>query len=130
MAKVLIIEDDAILQGAYTTVLTMEGFTVDSAPDGQEGLRKAQADEPDIILLDMLMPNMNGIDFLKMYDLKNKHPNTKVIVFSNISIPESMKEAMQLGAVKYLTKASFTPKEMVATIKDLLGESKTQGDKA
>ncbi len=130
MAKILIVEDDAILQSAYNTVLSMEGFEVFTAPDGVEGLRVANEQSPDVILLDMLMPNLNGIDFLRSYDVKTKHPNSRVIVFSNISVPESMKEAMQLGAVKYLTKASFTPKEMVAVIKEVLGQTQAQSGQA
>lgn len=120
MAHILIIEDDAILQNAYHTVLSMEGFEVDAAPDGLEGLKLAQEKKPDLVLLDMLMPNMNGLQFLKLFE-PLKHPETKVIVFSNIMAPEDVKQAMELGAVKYLTKATFTPKEMVSTIKEVLG---------
>jgi len=119
MPKVLIVEDDAILQNAYNTVLSMEGFDVETAPDGVEGLRVAQAKKPDVILLDMLMPNMNGLQFLKLFEPK-KHPETKIIVFSNIVSPDDVKQARELGVVKYLTKATFTPKEMVDTIKETL----------
>lgn len=122
MSQVLIIEDDAILQNAYNTVLTMEGFDVETAPDGLEGLKLAQAKKPDIILLDMLMPNMNGQQFLKLFE-PLKHPETKVIVFSNIVSPEDVKHAMGMGVVKYLTKSTFTPKEMVSTIKEVLSKS-------
>ncbi len=119
--KILIIEDDAILQGAYDTVLTMEGYETKTAPDGIEGLRVAEEMEPDVILLDMLMPNLNGLEFLRAYEPKVKHPNTKIIVFSNMSVPSDVKDAMQLGASKYLTKSSFTPKEMVGIIKEISG---------
>lgn len=126
MAKVLIVEDDAILQNAYHTVLTMEGYDVATAPDGLEGIRLAKENKPDLILLDMLMPNMNGLQFMKAFQPK-EHPETKVIVFSNIMAPDDVQQAMALGAAKYLTKATFTPKEMVETIKEVLGapEGKT-----
>ena len=120
MSKILIIEDDPILRSAYTTVLTMEGFEVRGAPDGLEGLRLAQEEEPDLILLDMLMPNLGGVQFLQAYKLKTEHPHVKVIVFSNISVPEQMSEVMALGATRYLTKSQFTPKEMVSTIREAL----------
>jgi DNA-binding response OmpR family regulator len=120
MARILIAEDDAILQSAYTTVLSMEGYEVDTVPDGAEALRIAAEKNYDLILLDMLMPNMTGLQFLRVFQPKIKHPNTKVIVFSNVVVPEDMKEAIDLGAIKYLTKATFTPKEMVATIKEAL----------
>lgn len=117
MGKVLIVEDDLILRSAYTTVLTMEGFEVRGAQDGLEGLQMAKDDEPDVILLDMLMPKLSGTEFLKKYNLLKNHPNVKVIVFSNTAVPEQMSEVMELGAARYLTKSEFTPKEMVTTIR-------------
>lgn len=121
MSRVLIVEDDSILQNAYHTALAMEGFEVNMAPDGLEGLRMAKEHKPDVILLDMIMPNMSGLQFLKSFNAK-QHPETKVIVFSNIVSPEDVKQAMELGAIKYLAKAIFTPKEMVATIKEVMGD--------
>src|SRR5688500_1694091 len=123
MTKVLIVEDDPFLQRAYTTVLTMEGYDVSFAPDGLEGLKKARELKPDLVLLDLLMPNMNGFEFMKQYNLK-AHPETKVVVFSNIVTPEEIKKAMELGASKYLTKARFTPKDIVTTIKEVLAGGK------
>lgn len=119
--KVLIVEDDMVLQSAYETVLNMEGYDTKTAPDGMEGLRIADEMEPDVVLLDMLMPNLGGLEFLKAFNVKKKHPKTKVIVFSNMSVPSDVKDAMQLGASKYLTKSSFTPKEMVSIIEEVLG---------
>lgn len=123
MAKILIAEDDATLRTAYETVLTMEGFEVLSASDGLEGLRMALDSKPDLIVLDMLMPNMDGMEFLRTFKKQSQSSDTKIIVFSNIASPDKMKEATDLGALKYLTKATFTPKEMVATIKEALGQS-------
>jgi CheY-like chemotaxis protein len=121
MSKILIIEDDAILQNAYHTVLTIEGFDVDIASDGLEGIKLSKITKPDVILLDMLMPTMNGLQFLKLFEPKS-HPEIKVIVFSNIVSPDDIKQALELGAVKSLTKATFTPKEMVDTIKQVLAD--------
>ena len=120
MSKILIVEDDAFLRKAYVNVLTKEGFEVDFAATGTEALEKATAHEPDLIILDMLMPQMNGIEFLKTYDIKNKHPRVKVIVFSNMSIAETVNEAIALGASNYKTKAFFSPREMVQLIRDTL----------
>ena len=122
MPKILIIEDDETLRFAYATKLQMEGYDVDSAEDGAVGFKKAMADPPDVIILDMLMPNMTGVDFLEAFDVKGKHPDTKVIVFSNASIPETVNKALALGAKKYLTKSSFSPNQLVETIKELLAE--------
>jgi DNA-binding NarL/FixJ family response regulator len=129
MPTVLVIEDDTMLQGAYATVLQKEGYEAHTANDGAEGLELAQKLYPDVILLDMLMPNMTGIEFLESYDLKKAHPRTQVVVFSNMSVPSEVKHAIALGAAKYLTKSSFTPKEIVAIIKDVLnaGEKQSAG---
>lgn len=120
MAKILIVEDDNFLRKAYTNVLTRENFEVLIASDGLEGLEIAEEQEPDLILLDMLMPTLDGVGFMRRFDLKNKHPNVKVIVFSNVSNQESIDEVIELGASNYKTKAFFTPKSMVQLIKDTL----------
>lgn len=121
--KILIVEDDEILRSAYTTKLSIEGFEVESAVDGEEGLTKAQAREPDLILLDMLMPKMTGIEFLKAYNLKEDHPDVKVIVFSNLSMADKMKEAIELGALEFRSKYNVTPNEITKIIKDELSLS-------
>ena len=120
MPKVLIIEDDTTLRSAYDTVLKKEGYETATASDGAEGLDEADKSSPDVILLDMLMPNLHGLDFLKAYDLKGKNKGTKVVVFSNMSAPSDVKDAIELGATKYLTKSSFTPKEVVMLVKEVL----------
>ncbi len=120
MQSILIIEDDSLLQSAYVTVLKANGYRVDAASDGLEGLEKARTSKPDVILLDMLMPNLNGLEFLQKYNMKQTSPLTKIIVFSNMSVPSDVKDAMNLGATKYLTKSSFTPKEISEIIKDIL----------
>jgi DNA-binding response OmpR family regulator len=120
MPDILIIEDDAALLTAYTTVLRAEQFTTHVAIDGVEGLAIARRIKPDIILLDMLMPNLNGLEFLREFDVKRKYPNTKVIMFSNMSVPSDVHDALELGASKYLTKSSFTPKEIAGIINEVI----------
>jgi CheY-like chemotaxis protein len=122
MAKILIIEDDATLQSAYETVLKIEGHEVSVAADGLDGLDRVQKQQPEIILLDMLLPRMNGLEFLRAYNLASSDKKTKIIVFSNMSVPSDVKAAMKLGATKYLTKSSFTPKEIADIIKEVIGE--------
>lgn len=122
MKRVLIVEDNAALQKIYVTLLTKEGYDVEFAGDGKQALEKANAATPDLILLDMMMPNLDGVGFLKAYDVKAKHPNVKVVIFSNTEVPAKVAEAKQLGAVKYMTKYNFTPKDMVAMIRELLAQ--------
>lgn len=120
MAKILIVEDDPALRKIYVNILTKEGYDVTAALDGREALALAAQNEPDLILLDMMMPNLNGIEFLRAYDIKGKHPGVKVIAFSNTEKPEFVAEAPKLGVRKYMTKYSFSPKSMVALIKETL----------
>jgi CheY-like chemotaxis protein len=122
MPKVLIVEDDPILRDAFATVLKAEQHEVMAASDGVEGLELAAQQLPEVILLDMLMPTLNGLEFLRSLDAPANHPRAQIIVFSNMSVPSDVKQALELGATKYLTKSSFTPKEIAAIIKDVLNK--------
>lgn len=123
MAKILVVEDDPQLKHTYEIILDKEGYQVARAKDGEDALIKAETFDPDLILLDLLMPKMNGLDFLRRYDIKNKHPMVKVIVFSNISMPEEMVEAHELGASNYLLKSATSPKQLADLIKKTLAQA-------
>jgi len=120
MARILVAEDDPTLQSAYVTFLEAEGFEVQAVSDGQQALSALEQSEPDVVLLDMLMPNLDGIGFLQRAHLVQKHPNTKVLVLSNVSVPYKMEEAELLGAVEYVIKSNITPKEIVEKINALI----------
>ena len=119
MPSILIADDHIGLREAYEILFIKEGFTVDTAQDGKEALQKANAKNYDLILLDMLMPNMSGMDFLRAFQ-PLQHPETKVIVFSNVQAEEQIQEAMTLGVKRYLTKAIMPPKEMAAIVRGIL----------
>lgn len=123
MARVLIIEDDPFIRGVYEKILTKSLHTPAVAKTGEEGLEVAETFKPDLIILDMLMPGINGIEFLKRYDIPGKHPNVKVIVLSNMMMQDKINEAVNLGAVNYKQKAMFSPREMVELIDQTLGIS-------
>lgn len=119
----LLIEDDTFLAGMYVTKLTMENFQVDLANDGKAGLEKAKKIKPDLILLDVLLPKMNGFDVLK--SLKDD-PATKdipVVLLTNLGQKTDVVKGLELGAVDYMIKAHFMPSEVVAKIKDILKQS-------
>lgn len=120
LKKILIVEDDLRLKLTYDTIFSQEGFTVLRAQDGEEGLTIAEAEEPDIILLDMMMPKMDGLEFLRRFDVKHKHPKTKIIVFSNMMQPETTSQAYELGASRYEIKAVFSPKQLADLVKETL----------
>lgn len=118
---ILIVEDERLLSDAYATILGKEGYEVAVAYDGEEALAVAAKNEPSVILLDLRMPRMGGIEFLRQYDLKAKHPDVKVIVFSNLDTQSEIDEAFALGAQKYMLKAWASPRELAKLIKQLLG---------
>jgi CheY-like chemotaxis protein len=123
MTRVLIVEDYPSLQTVYKTALEAEGYEVWLAKDGEEALTVANAHEPDLILLDLLLPKQGGLEFLRAYDTK-KHSHLKVVVFSNMASPELYEEAKALGATQYLIKANYTPKEVAGAVKAALQQER------
>lgn len=118
-SKILIIEDDVALNDAYKTILTTAGYTVSTAFNGEEALEVAMQHHPDIIFLDLRMPVMDGIDFLKQYQPKQQHPDVHIVVFSNYDMQAEVDEAYSLGAERYVLKAWASPKELLKIVKDL-----------
>lgn len=122
LAHILIVEDDPTLQEAYSFILTSVGHDTTSAYNGDKGLKHAKKNSYDIILLDLHMPVMDGLEFLKAY--KPAHsPSTKIIVFSNMIEPEINRKAMELGAYRCVLKSSMTPMTMVSLITELMNEA-------
>ena len=115
MSKVLIVEDEGILVDAYSLKLEKAGFTVDSAINGKEALEKAKDFCPDIILLDYMMPVMDGPEFLQKYR-SNKENCAYVIIMSNTSNKEYIKEAMDLGAEEFIDKTNISLQELVTKL--------------
>jgi len=120
MANILLIEDYPSLQKIYRTVLEEEGHNVLIAPDGNEGLLTANQNKIDLILLDLLMPNADGFQFLEAYKLKD-HPSVKLIILTNAYTPELLNRALGLGASNYLVKADITPQTLVKMVNETLG---------
>ncbi len=119
MPKVLIVEDNVTLNDAYRMILEKDGHDVASAYDGKEGLQKLKSFKPDVILLDMLMPKLDGLGFLKLYDA-SAHPHTTVIILSNLNEDEQVEEAYKLGAHRYILKANTSPKELAARVNHIV----------
>jgi len=123
MARILIVEDNDILNKAYELILTHNEHVVASAYDGKEGLTQASAFNPEVILLDMLMPNLDGIGFLKAYDRINKHPTVKIVLLTNVSEEALVAQALALGAHEYILKAVLAPKQLITLINGQLAKS-------
>jgi DNA-binding response OmpR family regulator len=118
--KILLVEDDPFLLNMYTTKFEMENFKVISADDGEKGLRLAASDTPDIILLDILIPKMNGFKVLEELKKSKTTQNIPVILLTNLSQKSEIDQGLSLGADDYLIKAHFMPTEVVEKIKKTL----------
>lgn len=111
--KVLIVEDDEIIREVYALKFELEGYPVAVAENGQIGLEKAKEFEPEIILLDMMMPVMGGLEFMQRFSSRG---GTQIIVFSNISAPGQVNDVLKLGASAYWIKSDYTPDRAVAAV--------------
>jgi CheY-like chemotaxis protein len=119
--RVLLVEDDKFLQRACEASLRQRGFQVVTATDGDEGLRLArETPHPDVVLLDLLMPKMSGIDVLRALQGDAATKAIPVVILSNSSRDEDKREAMQLGAVGYYVKANLSLKELAAQVGHLI----------
>lgn len=118
-SRILIIEDEKPLREAFAFLLQSEGYTVELAENGKVGLQKVTTFKPDLILLDMLMPVMNGQEFLKEANL-NSIANTKTLMLSNLSDPITLDDAHVYGVTDSVLKADLSPAELAAKVKKLL----------
>ena len=136
MKNILLVEDDPFLIDIYTTKLKEEGFSVEVATGGEEGLKKIREKKFSLLVLDIVLPKIDGWEILEK--LKTELPkeakvkmrtkfsspikNLKIIVLSNLGQREEVEKGLKLGATKYLIKAHYTPSEVVEAIKEVLGK--------
>jgi DNA-binding response OmpR family regulator/HPt (histidine-containing phosphotransfer) domain-containing protein len=113
MKKVLIIEDDPIVAHIYKTRLERETYEVEVATDGQDGVKQMNECTPDAVMLDLMLPRMNGVDVLKKIRSRSEFQNTPVIVFTNAYVPTMINEAYQAGATQVFNKATLTPRQII-----------------
>ena len=117
MKKVLLVEDDPFLIDIYTTKLKGSGFVIQVATDGNEAINKIKEEKPDLIVLDIVLPHVDGWEILRSVKADKKLADTKVIVLSNLGQKEEVEKGLKLGATKYLIKAHYTPSQVVEEIK-------------
>jgi CheY-like chemotaxis protein len=118
--RILLVEDDRFLRRACETGLRRKGFTVVAAADGVQALALARAERPDLVLLDLLMPKMPGIDVLRALKADPGTRDIPVLILSNSSREQDVGEVMRLGAVGYWVKANLSLKELADRIAALL----------
>jgi len=120
MARVLIVEDDRDLNKAYSIILRHEGHEVVSAYDGREALNKLTDFEPDLVLLDLLMPIMGGLEFLQSWEKSKRLPNVKILIFTNMENSPEVAEAYKLGAERCIIKSWTAPHNLARVVSDSL----------
>ncbi|MDD4625099.1 MAG: response regulator [Candidatus Paceibacterota bacterium] len=118
--KVLIVDDDKFVQAVYKSGFIKERIEVDLAQDGEEGLEKARKALPDLILLDLIMPRLDGFDFLEEAKKDPALKKIPVIVFSVLSQQSDIDKALELGAFKYMAKDIYMPNQIIEEAKKML----------
>lgn len=122
--KVLIVDDDEFLLEMYCIKFKESGFLVETAQNGEEALQKAKEVTPDVILLDVVMPKMDGFDVLRNLRKENIASNAIVLVLTNLGQKDDFDRGMKLGATDYIVKAHYTPSEVVKKVESLLANKK------
>lgn len=125
--NILVIEDDKFLRELISQKLSKEGFKISEAMDGEEGVKKIQQEKPDLILLDLILPGLDGFEVLFQTKQDPALSEIPVIILSNLGQKEDVERGLKMGAVDYLIKAHFTPGEIIEKIKQAL--EKTNGGK-
>jgi len=120
MAKILIIEDDPLMLRLYHKAFTMQGYAVDAAGSGVEGIEKAKGEQPTLILLDIMMPKMDGFEVLSNLKTDPITQKIPVIVLTNLAGQQDAERALALGAVKYIIKSEQDPNSVVKLVKEIL----------
>ncbi len=120
--KVLIIEDEEILSKLLKNKLEDEGYEAEVALDGQEGLTKAKSFKPDLILLDIIMPKVNGFEVLEKIKVDSELNKIPIIIVSNSGQPVELERAQKLGAVDWLVKTEFDPEEVIDKVIRQIGK--------
>lgn len=120
--KILLVEDSKVVQQMYRSKLTLEQFTVVTADNGMEAIKILSQETPDIILLDLMMPVVDGYKVLQVLKTDSRLSNIPVLVFSARGQPEEVEKALSLGATGYIVKATTRPNEVVEQIKKVLSQ--------
>ena len=122
MKKILFIEDESALQKTFGEILTIEGYKMVSALDGETGLKLAQTEKPDLIILDLVLPKLHGFEVLQKVKANKEIKDIPVIVLTNLETMADVEKAIELGAMTYLVKANYSLEEVISKVKKALEE--------
>src|SRR2546423_13780778 len=127
MKKILIVEDDQIVANIYRNKFSVEGYRVEVAADGITGMDLVTSFRPDAVILDLMLPSLTGVEFVKRIRANPQTRDLPVIVFSNTYLTNMVQEAWKAGATKCLSKANCTPKQIVEVLRSALGTNGSPG---
>lgn len=119
-AKILIIEDDRYISKMYQLKLSLDGFDVQIAENGRIGVDKVKEFKPDIILTDILMPELDGFEVIKAVKAEEESKSTPILIMSNLGQEDHIQKGLELGALGYIVKSQYTPSKVVDKIKEIL----------
>lgn len=122
--KVLIIEDDSYISDMYKIKFESENFETIVAEDGINGIKEIEKQKPDIVLLDIVMPKVDGFSVLKMIKKNEDSKDIPVVLLTNLGQKDNVERGFELGATSYIIKAHFTPSEVVKKVKEILEKEK------
>ncbi len=118
---ILLVEDDKFLRELISRKLSGEGFKIEEAVDGEAGLKKLEEIKPDLILLDLILPGLDGFEVLERIKDNPSVSEIPVLILSNLGQRDEIEKGLKLGAVDFLVKAHFTPEEIVEKVKQVFG---------
>lgn len=121
--KILLMEDEEMLATMYESKFKRDGFDITVAHDGEDGLAKAQAANFDVVLVDIIMPKLDGFAVLKALRALPQYKITPIIMLTNLGQEEDIKKGQELGATDYLIKANFTPSQVTAKLNEVLAKT-------
>jgi DNA-binding response OmpR family regulator len=124
--RIVLVEDDEMLSSLYDEALCLMGFSVGIAKSGREGLKMIEENEPDLVILDIVMPDGDGFFVLKKIRENSKIKDIPVIMHTNLYSDSDKEEALKLGAREYVVKAQITPKQLAEIVKKILKYSRDE----
>lgn len=120
--RTLLVEDDPLISNIYHTSLERAGYEVETVVNGARVLSKLREGEYDLLLLDLVLPEKSGFEVLRELNREGLNENLKVVILSNLGQKEKVDKALEMGVERYLVKAHYTPKEVVAEIRKVMEE--------
>jgi DNA-binding response OmpR family regulator len=127
--KILFVEDDEGFFNLFSAALSMRGYNIIHVSDGSQAVEKAKLEKPDLILLDIILPGMSGLDILKEIKDSEETKEIKVVMLTNFGTDDNVNKAGELGSDDYLMKYNVVPSELPDKIASLLGETSDSGIK-